>query len=134
MRPGKGKVVLSVEAWSLAADRCKGMPRGTRCVGLESVLEPLAVSPVRPVPMLQAEAGVAAFVPAAVTERLAAGQTEWLSEALAAYARVFPIARPRSLLCQGLLASLHGNEDKAHEAFERLHASHDVALVRALNG
>jgi len=100
-------------------------------------------------------------------------------KALAAYARVFPIARPRSSLCQGLLASLHGNEDKARqcwrsgieaaiklrmpyeearlryetarhlpqaaperdeqltqarEAFERLHASYDVAQAKALNG
>ncbi len=75
-----GEIVLSAEAWAQVAERCKGMPRGGRCVRLEAVLEPIEVVAVSPPSELRADAGVAAFVPPAVKERMAAGQTEWLSE------------------------------------------------------
>jgi len=75
-----GEVVLSAEAWSIASPHCLGTPRGGGCVRLDHVRAAGLVRAAETPAPLPAGPGIAAFVPAAVTERLAAGQSEWLSE------------------------------------------------------
>ncbi|RME28665.1 MAG: hypothetical protein D6798_01880 [Deltaproteobacteria bacterium] len=91
-----GQTVLSAEAWTLVAPYCTGSPVGGGCVRLDAISDPLppVAAPSLPLPQVRAppspatpppapvihDAAVAGFVSRAVRLRLAAGQTDWLSE------------------------------------------------------
>ncbi|GMV38501.1 MAG: hypothetical protein AMXMBFR64_02170 [Myxococcales bacterium] len=73
-----GEVVLSREAWAAIAASCDGLPRRDGMVRVTAVRVPVAARRVPSPPA--ASAGLAPFLPEAVRGRVAAGQTEWLSE------------------------------------------------------
>lgn len=76
-----GHVVLSLEAWVLVSDRCRGqhLPNGTaRLQRVTRGVPPRAADPVQPQP--GAEAALRPYIPLAVTARLDAGHTGWLAE------------------------------------------------------
>lgn len=77
---GPGEVVLSPEAWALAGAGCTGSPRGEGCVRLETVRSGPPVGAAAPAPALPSDALLAPFVSRSIRDRVAAGQTEWLSE------------------------------------------------------
>ncbi|HMA38211.1 MAG TPA: adenylate/guanylate cyclase domain-containing protein [Chloroflexia bacterium] len=75
-----GEVVLAAPAWALLAGLATGQerPGGTR---LLQVLRPATPQPLTPPPLSPAAAaGLQAYIPGAVLERLTAGQTAWLAE------------------------------------------------------
>jgi class 3 adenylate cyclase len=78
----RGEVVLSPEAWALVHHNCLGHSLPDGGVRLEAVRVPLEPRPLAPIPPLlpEAEAALRAYIPAAITKRLAAGQTGWLAE------------------------------------------------------
>jgi tetratricopeptide (TPR) repeat protein len=66
----------------------------------------------------------------APTERVAlAQQAEQACTALAGYARIFPIGRPRMLLCKGLHAWLEGRPRQAHARWQKgIEAARHLAM------
>jgi class 3 adenylate cyclase/tetratricopeptide (TPR) repeat protein len=75
-----GDTVLSAQAWAGVASRATGSPLGEGCVRVREVQEPpLRPSSRKEAAKPQAEA-LSPFVSRAVRERVAAGQSDWLSE------------------------------------------------------
>jgi len=91
---GKGEVLLSPHAWHLVADHAEGSPRGHGCMKLLAMRTPTSdrrqssgpagpgasAGNGNPPDSCSAFGPESSFVPAAVRERLAAGQSEWMSE------------------------------------------------------
>ena len=78
----RGEVMLSQEAWSLIAASSVGQVLEHGAARLEAMrlsVEPRPAPPV-PLPPPEAESALLAFIPAAITRRLTAGQTDWLAE------------------------------------------------------
>ena len=122
-----GEVVLSADAWALVAPRCEGTPQAGGCVRLDAVRVPLPARPASP-PRAAHPGALAAFVSSSVRERVAAGQTEWLSE-LRRVTVVFvglPGLDPAS---PDLLARSHLALDAADEAVARCEATIDKLAV-----
>jgi len=74
------ETVLSVEAWTLVADRCAGSPAGDGCVVLRAVESPADHRPAGSLPLRVVDGALEPFVARSVRARVAAGQAEWLSE------------------------------------------------------
>jgi class 3 adenylate cyclase/tetratricopeptide (TPR) repeat protein len=76
-----GQVVLSPEAWALAADGCVGMLLNEKWARLQNVLR---LPPLEPLPQVlpagEAAAALEGYIPGAVRTRLRAGHTDWLAE------------------------------------------------------
>lgn len=85
-----GQVVVSPQVWSAVGVHLRGyaLDEGYHCVeafvrpaGAEEIVDGLARAPLpRPALAPEAEAALRGYVPAAVTTRLAAGQSAWLAE------------------------------------------------------
>jgi class 3 adenylate cyclase/tetratricopeptide (TPR) repeat protein len=75
-----GDTVLSAQAWAGVASRAAGLPLGEGCVRLLAVREPAAPSRPRSSAERSRAEALAPFVSRAVRERVAAGQSDWLSE------------------------------------------------------
>lgn len=73
-----GEVVLSRDAWALVHEQCRAAPLAAGAARLEGIEAPVAPRPA-PRPR-EAAPAVAAFVPATVRMRIAAGQTGWMGE------------------------------------------------------
>ncbi len=76
-----GETIVSSDAWALVAERCTGEAAPGGNVKLEVVREPAA--PVARTPVVVPEeraAALRAFIPAAIRNRLDAGQSDWLAE------------------------------------------------------
>jgi hypothetical protein len=80
-RAASGQIVLSPEAWALVADRCEGTAGDEGYVQLASVNAPsTGAALARSTPTSEAAAALRAFIPAAIRNRLDAGQSDWLAE------------------------------------------------------
>jgi class 3 adenylate cyclase/tetratricopeptide (TPR) repeat protein len=74
-----GDVVLSPDAWARVGEGCFGTPAEGGCVRLTAVFPDAPAPFARPLPVAPDEA-LAPFVSGAIRARVAAGQTDWLSE------------------------------------------------------
>ncbi len=79
-RARPGDVVLSAEAWALIREWSSGEPLDEGFVRLEQTraIAPRALESTRPAPEREPE--IQALVPAAIRDRIDAGQTAWLTE------------------------------------------------------
>jgi class 3 adenylate cyclase len=76
-----GTIVLSPEAWTLIQHQASGQPIAGAFVELKTINRPLSPqSAVLPPLPPAAKPGLQAYIPAAVLNRLEAGQANWLSE------------------------------------------------------
>jgi class 3 adenylate cyclase/tetratricopeptide (TPR) repeat protein len=80
----RGEVVLGPQAWALIQNNCAGQIRPGGVARLDDVRLPLEPRAAPPLPLLppepEVEAALRSYVPAAITRRLAAGQSAWLAE------------------------------------------------------
>ncbi|MBM2848389.1 MAG: putative adenylate/guanylate cyclase [Anaerolineales bacterium] len=80
----RGEVVLGPQAWALIQDNCSGQALPGGSARLEEVRAPIEPRPAPPLPSLppepEVESALKAYIPAAITRRLAAGQNAWLAE------------------------------------------------------
>jgi class 3 adenylate cyclase len=76
-----GDVLIADEAWYLLAGRCVGEPLPVGAVRLDALLDLLPLHPLE-MPALppNVHSLLRAYVPQAITTRLAGGQTEWIAE------------------------------------------------------
>ncbi|HLF26484.1 MAG TPA: adenylate/guanylate cyclase domain-containing protein [Anaerolineae bacterium] len=75
-----GDVIISAEGWALVQAWFTGRDLPQDCMRLEAVREPLPLRALASPAPLAHDAALRAFIPTAILDRLAAGQTEWLAE------------------------------------------------------
>jgi class 3 adenylate cyclase len=76
-----GEVVLSPEVWDLLKRGCHGRFLKNGFVELDKINKPVAIKAAQMLSLSpKAKKGLLSYIPAAVTNRLAAGHEEWLSE------------------------------------------------------